>query len=85
MSEFTKGKWSKLNDQRSIIVGVAMCNGEIVAMSTGSGPKELEANASLIAAAPEMYQALEYVVSNYNLQDDTDALIRILLAKARGE
>lgn len=49
---------------------------------------ESNANAHLIAAAPEMYEMLEYVMKCAAMQDNTliDASkIRGLLAKARGE
>lgn len=48
---------------------------------------ELEsiANMHLIAAAPEMYEALEMIKNEWNLECSDMDFIEMLLAKARGE
>ena len=43
------------------------------------------ANANLIAAAPEMYEMLDKLLSPYGREDVSDEEISKLLAKARGE
>jgi hypothetical protein len=55
--------------------------------SVGSIEREMEANARLIAAAPDLYAALEFVRSNYAAGDTKviNATIDTALAKARGE
>jgi len=97
MSEkFTKGPWkatydSQLqsaieiyNEEDRIMVAVLPDRGTVEAMP------EIEANANLIAAAPDMYEALEEV---WRILDSTMPLsrdnradrIKRILCKARGE
>jgi len=45
----------------------------------------VEANAHLIAAAPELYSMLERILGPYGREDVSDEQIEQLLAKARGE
>lgn len=62
-------------------------------MHSGIGHEQFEANAKLIAAAPEMYAALEAVLESdmamreedEGRQSSTLNLVRDCLAKARGE
>ena len=96
MSEkFTKGPWkakydSQLqalieiyNTEDRIMVAVLPDRGTIEAMS------EIEANANLIAAAPDMYEALETIerVAGIGMMEDDPARVkaRDALRKARGE
>lgn len=44
-----------------------------------------EANAHLIAAAPDLYEALEYLLNNADLTRGDKIVAREALAKARGE
>ena len=97
MSEkFTKGPWKATYDSQlqtaieiyntedRVMVAVLPDRGTIEAMS------EIEANANLIAAAPDMYEALEEV---WRILDSTMPLsrdnradrIKRILWKARGE
>ena len=71
-SRHTKGPWSFTDEM------VSGPNGEIIAdpycmQTKDTEPGEMEANARLIAAAPEMREALEKVVRDYEDQycDDT--------------
>ena len=96
MSEkFTKGPWTATYDSQlqaaieiyntedRIIVAVLPDRGTIEAMS------EIEANANLIAAAPDMYEALETIerVAGIGMMEDDPARVkaRDALRKARGE
>ena len=99
MSEkFTKGPWKATYDSQlqalieiyntedRIIVAVLPDRGTIEAMS------EIEANANLIAAAPDMYDALECACDKYcigyagdSLVKCEDCVIQKALCKARGE
>lgn len=99
MSEpkFTKGPWTATYDSQlqalieiynaeRIIVAVLPDRGTVEAMS------EIEANANLIAAAPDLYKALECACDKYCIGHAGDSLvkcegciIRKALRKARGE
>ncbi len=96
MSEkFTKGPWTATYDSQlqaaieiyntedRVIVAVLPDRGTIEAMS------EIEANANLIAAAPDMYEALKESCLDCLLEQDKDlcdsCYIGKALRKARGE
>lgn len=72
--------------------GGAMSLTQTVCKLDWSGTEEWEANAHLIAAAPEMYEALDDIVSSWSDTDNIDEdeylrriSARAALAKARGE
>ena len=93
--KFTPGPWTATYDSQlqaaieiystedRIIVAVLPDRGTIEAMS------EIEANANLIAAAPDMYEALETIerVAGIGMMEDDPARVkaRDALRKARGE
>ena len=96
MSEkFTKGPWKATYDSQlqaaieiyntedRVMVAVLPDRGTIEAMS------EIEANANLIIAAPDMYEALETIerVAGIGMMEDDPARVkaRDALRKARGE
>ena len=101
MSEFTKGPWvsypphSEKDFLNSAIVNIESEYGCHVCSTTiyKRTFKEIKANAHLIAAAPEMYEALEEALSMIERQpdfnDDGDGLLisrcKQALVKARGE
>lgn len=89
--KYTKGRWHRsggrglniVDDSRMIIVA------KIYSSSTHLGPKnktEYEANACLVAAAPEMYEALISVLDGLDsgLTYDTIDLLNKALEKANG-
>lgn len=100
-AKFTKGEWfiekdANWNDdywaisvKRNYDDSIHHCFAEVVyKMEHEDSNPELEANAHLIAAAPEMYAMLEKVLTEYKemfgmSQEVKD--IEQLLAKARGE
>jgi hypothetical protein len=47
--------------------------------------EEAKANAALIACAPEMYEMLEKILAQYEMDRDDTTKVIDLLAKARGE
>lgn len=91
-TKWTKGPWviafngyyfdvGPKNNSKDITVFPNVCIGV---------PNELEANANLIAAAPELYDALNYIVTKWygDVTDGgSDELNKAIsaLAKARGE
>ena len=105
MSEkFTKGPWTATYDSQlralieiysiedRILVAVLPDRGTVEAMP------EIESNANLIAAAPDMYEALEFQCKNclgrYSISKDSnecalyirgECMIAKALRKARGE
>ena len=99
MSEkFTKGPWKATYDSQlqaliqiyntedRILVAVLPDRGTVEAMP------EIEANANLIAAAPDMYEALECACDKYCIGYAGDSLVKCeecviqkALRKARGE
>lgn len=99
MGEFTRGPWavSKQKARRVTSGGVIICN---AVLRNKGGPKhktelkdehEAEANAHLIAAAPDLYEALEGLrphlwvpVAETDFARAVEAA-RAALAKARGE
>ena len=89
MSEvnFTKGEWIAREDECSCVGDF-----EVVANIEDDGAYDLiaeniqcETDAQLIAAAPEMYNALEHILENQALGSPLALSISNLLAKARGE
>ena len=87
-AKFTKGPWVARGKTPSRIYGMQRKDKEVIVAATGSVINEAGANAHLIAAAPEMYEMLEYVMKCAAMQDNLtiDANeISKLLAKARGE
>ena len=97
-AKFTPGPWKATYDSQlqaaieiyntedRIMVAVLPDRGTVEAMP------EIEANANLIAAAPDMYEALECACDKYcigyagdSLVKCEDCIIRKALRKARGE
>ena len=97
MSEFkgTKGPW-KVVENGGRMVGV-MSKGEWVTYKAGQDHmtiEELEANASLISAAPQLLEALQLMVSTYpysppchgwESQVDAHVAAKQAIAKALGK
>ena len=68
MSEFTKGEW-QINKHYGCIYSGEMLIARIAHFSETASTPETEANARLIAHAPEMYELLKEVA---NYKPDTD-------------
>jgi hypothetical protein len=99
-TKFTPGPWSAVNvgtkDEPMMSVKASRISGrqlrhEVAICATGDSPQEMEnANAHLIAAAPELYEALDALFGGV---DDGKITVtpskihsaRAALAKARGE
>lgn len=92
-TKFTKGEWCIFNDRIGLIdksdsQSHGMMNEIAYIDMCNFGDFEGEANAHLIAAAPEMYDLLERLTSHDNCKKDIIHLLGEadnLLAKARGE
>lgn len=96
--KFTKGPWKAAYDpQLRALIQIYSTEAHLpVAVLPDRGTvesmPEIEANANLIAAAPDMYEALECACDKYcigyagdSLVKCEDCIIRTALRKARGE
>ena len=96
MSKWTDGPWwvgeTDHNEQRQIVTS----NGRLIAVATHECVKshlpEMETNAHLIAAAPELYEALETMQSDghweadcWIVSEEAERKADKALAKAQGE
>ncbi len=95
--KFTKGPWFKtctgfvkdcLSDPPKTIAVIP----DVASEAKMSGITEAQANAALIAAAPEMYELLDRILGmlevcklEQSIDIETEREIRQILAKARGE
>lgn len=87
-AKFTKGPWSYGGSVEQVWGGVIESSGYHVASAHGKNDDECKANASLIAAAPDLYKALELAANSSGFQymfSDTRDKINAALSKARGE
>ena len=83
MSDHTPGPWEALKDSDANCV--ATISGAWTVVSIGADPNkfDVESDARLIAAAPEMLKALEYLLTR--LDDIVDERIaQEAIAKAKG-
>ena len=93
MSKFTRGPWyidhavdSKGADEYRYVFSPRGDLGAFIAkIRLSPWPKEQEANAHLIAAAPELYETLAWLDRKGGLGLDVHKTISAVLAKARGE
>lgn len=92
-TKFTPGPWFTKREGWSTVYVEARIDGGMIQEVAACGPTDAgqdqqQANARLIAAAPDLYEALE-IAREYALfvSAETDDLARIdaALAKARGE
>ena len=78
-AKFTPGPW-RIEASPPVIAGA---NGNLVAEMRRQREKgEADANARLIAAAPELYAALEAMVKQYNFGDTLPAAHPLIAARA---
>ena len=86
MPNFTPGKWVKHGD---FIIGNTVCLAQVLSVHEHEDDAERNriektANARLIAAAPEMYEALErslHMLNCYDPNNSVVGVIRELLAR----
>lgn len=87
-TKFTKGKW-ELRSQFQIVIGGGLTTTQMTGDNFVS-VAEREANAHLIASAPDMYAMLDVLSTDLQVMfgersDPITSDINKLLAKARGE
>ena len=77
MTKFTKGPWLIAEEDKTFVYALApnKTNSFWALLQTAGAErvsrKELEANAHLIAAAPEMYEALALMVEYFNKVEES--------------
>lgn len=79
-SKVTSGMW-RVDPQKMSRV-VDRCGQPVASVDAEA---EANANASLIAAAPDMFEMLQSLESNSNLAEDVVEEIRLVLRRARGD
>lgn len=88
--KFTPGKWEAVRDEKNERwqIQESDVNGLVLVEHTFDG-EEAEANANLIAAAPDMYEALKRFMAVYSISgkvipgmDETIELMKAALSKA---
>lgn len=89
MSEkHTPGPWTRGTDNwSSHVIAPTEYGSPVLAVFSGRGREEDDANAALTAAAPDMLEALEFWI-NYTgdeLDVDFEPICRSAIAKARGQ
>jgi hypothetical protein len=87
---FTPGPWRIERNGDGAITSYYGADKKRVDAAVGSGRREItEANARLIVAAPDLYEALQLVLDTYGFDSSTDSSIWqtvcAALAKARGQ
>jgi len=81
-TKFTKGKWEFVETPSVLWFDVLDENGKNVLRSDLLGREQVEANAKLIAAAPEMFEMLKKIIySTKNEMDYVKSEIEQLLTK----
>ena len=88
MIEHTKGPWYRnINAKYPVYAGEAPNHVHIASILKGAPDDEREANLRLIAAAPELLEALEILLQETMYKDHPAASERALkvIAKAKGE
>ncbi len=89
MSKVTEGKW-EVEHGFNVMCGnrsIASCGGYISNARGNTAHKENIANANLIAAAPDMYEALKSVIDYYNEHPSylPDFWMDVIKAKRKAE
>ena len=94
MSEYTKGPWTYQVDGRNATGRVETLGGLVVGSTVGFTVEEAKANARLIAAAPELLEALQTLVDDcihasvsmdYNYGEFDLKAAEAAILKAKGE
>jgi len=100
-AKFTKGPWQMMPEEcgkdyirirGTVLGGRYKVANVITPMYPGADDRELaetRANAAMIAAAPDLYEALEKMIARFTILTNDDYIYRAnavaALAKARGE
>ena len=93
MNKFTEGEWFAKRDGWSTVyvecrIGGGMLQEVAACGPTANGTDEQEANARLIAAAPDLLEALSEIINDggkFVMTNETHRKARAAIAKARGD
>lgn len=93
MTKFTPGPWFAVADKGQTIIRTSRSSAAFSPLAIVKGDKrdtlkDQEANARLIAAAPDLLEALSEIVNEggkFVMTQDTHRKARAAIAKARGE
>ncbi|CAM0070819.1 hypothetical protein VPHK391_0020 [Vibrio phage K391] len=84
-AKFTKGPWAWGCDNDTATIIQVFSESDEAKGDPDICKLQHEPNASLIAAAPEMYETLETILEIGKLSSHQEDIVSKLLAKARGE
>jgi hypothetical protein len=88
MNKFTPGPWHRIDGDRNVYsASGAICKNPVI-LCGGSAARNWEANARLIASAPDLLEALDLMVTTHDeggWPSATIVIARAAIARARGE
>ena len=89
MNKHTPGPWNRIKGDRNVYSAAGTVCKTPAILGGGSAATNWEANARLIAAAPDLLEALEYCLDclgdEFALPADCQSTARAAIARARGE
>ena len=88
MNKHTPGPWNRIKGDRNVYSASGTVCKTPAIIGGGSAAANWEANARLIAAAPDLLEALESIISDIIPEDQSNLLwaeARAAIARARGE
>lgn len=89
MNKHTPGPWNRIKGDRNVYSAAGTVCKTPAILGGGSAATNWEANARLIAAAPDLLEALEalldYAESGWDHFPDVSVNARAAIARARGE
>jgi len=83
MNKHTPGPWNRIKGDRNVYSAAGTVCKTPAILGGGSAATNWEANARLIAAAPDLLEALECLIKSDH--DDVIEMARAAIARARGE
>lgn len=69
-TKFTKGEWFEQQEPFNLLICTMSENERLISVAAITGCPEQRANAKLIAAAPEMFEALKNVLSTIKANEN---------------
>ena len=88
MNKHTPGPWNRIKGDRNVYSASGTVCKTPAIIGGGSAAANWEANASLIAAAPDLLEALSEIINDggkFVMTNETHRKARAAIARARGE